>query len=586
MNVEKVFDARFASDVKELDSIPAGYINKTVCGCGLTSLAIEKEKGNTIIAVPSVDLVNNKVDQYPNERFSDELLGVTGDTDKEMIERFVAARPSRPYKIMVTYDSINKVKHLLPYSHLVIDESDRLLSWMPIKASSKKMTNVAVANEAMDVISNLLDIAESYKDSVSFISATPVPIDYFKRDWMKQIDQITYNWSKSITSQPILMERSFPLMALKDEIIFPLKRDGQVTIGGCTFKKVLVFFNSVEGVNQLIEEAMLPLDECGIKCGDSLKNATHTKVKRLTGCTGFPKYSFITSSAFSGSDIYDDEAMTIVMSNTKRNWQMIDLQTDLKQAISRQRKETNPNYGKYIFIYNQSVFKLSENDLLGRISSTRKRISDNISTLNESLAKKDARYKSNLQSFCSDSDFVAYTILKDNKWTINEMRFSSDEYFITNTRKAYTKGFQLMNDVNPIVVEAPKNDNPLSYTNIAEKYQLSLDGVDVTWTEDELHCKHYITISTNFQRYGKIESNQSRAKKLANATADLQSAKSLAESTFTLGKRYTATDAKEMLQQIYDELGIQRKAQTKDLYELFDSVSKKKINGNNYIILD
>jgi hypothetical protein len=166
------------------------------------------------------------------------------------------------------------------------------------------------------------------------------------------------------------------------------------------------------------------------------------------------------------------------------------------------------------------------------------------------------------------------------------MRFSSDEYFITNTRKAYTKGFQLMNDVNPIVVEAPKNDNPLSYTNIAEKYQLSLDGVDVTWTEDELHCKHYITISTNFQRYGKIESNQSRAKKLANATADLQSAKSLAESTFTLGKRYTATDAKEMLQQIYDELGIQRKAQTKDLYELFDSVSKKKINGNNYIILD
>ena len=319
------FDARYASDVKELDSIPAGYINKTVCGCGLTSLAIEKEKGNTIIAVPSVDLVNNKVSQYPNTRFTDQLLGVTGDTDRDDVDAFVAQRGHKPFKIMVTYDSINKVKHLLPYSHLVIDESDRLLSWMPIKAASRKVSNIATANEAMDVINNLLDIAELYKESVSFISATPVPIEYFKRDWMNEIDHITFNWSKSITSQPILMERSFPLIALKDEIIIPLRRDGQVTIGGCTFKKVLVFFNSVEGVNQLIEEALLPLDECGIKCGDSLRNATHTKVQRLSGCTNFPKYTFITSSAFSGSDIYDEEAMTIVVSNTRRNWQMIDI---------------------------------------------------------------------------------------------------------------------------------------------------------------------------------------------------------------------------------------------------------------------
>jgi hypothetical protein len=319
------FDARYASDVKELDSIPAGYINKTVCGCGLTSLAIEKEKGNTIIAVPSVDLVNNKVSQYPNTRFADQLLGVTGDTDRDDVDSFVAQRGHKPFKIMVTYDSINKVKHLLPYSHLVIDESDRLLSWKPIKAASRKVSNIATANEAMDVINNLLDIAEQYKESVSFISATPVPIEYFKRDWMNEIDHITFNWSKSITSQPILMERSFPLIALKDEIIIPLRRDGQVTIGGCTFKKVLVFFNSVEGVNQLIEEALLPLDECGIKCGDSLRNARHTKVQRLSGCTNFPKYTFITSSAFSGSDIYDEEAMTIVVSNTRRNWQMIDI---------------------------------------------------------------------------------------------------------------------------------------------------------------------------------------------------------------------------------------------------------------------
>lgn len=35
------FDAEYASETS-LVNIPAGYINKTVCGCGLTSLAIER----------------------------------------------------------------------------------------------------------------------------------------------------------------------------------------------------------------------------------------------------------------------------------------------------------------------------------------------------------------------------------------------------------------------------------------------------------------------------------------------------------------------------------------------------------------
>lgn len=45
----KNYFTEFASET-EMTCIPAGYINKTVCGCGLTSLAIEKEANNVIIA--------------------------------------------------------------------------------------------------------------------------------------------------------------------------------------------------------------------------------------------------------------------------------------------------------------------------------------------------------------------------------------------------------------------------------------------------------------------------------------------------------------------------------------------------------
>ena len=82
------FDVEFASQT-EMTSIPAGYINKTVCGCGLTSLAIEKEANNVVIAVPTITLVNNKVMQYPNERMAYKLLGVTGETSEKEISDYV-----------------------------------------------------------------------------------------------------------------------------------------------------------------------------------------------------------------------------------------------------------------------------------------------------------------------------------------------------------------------------------------------------------------------------------------------------------------------------------------------------------------
>src|SRR5690606_19495910 len=75
-NVRK-YDAEYASQV--MDKIPLGYINKSICGCGLTTVAIENSVP-TIIAVPTINLVLNKVSQYPNERSDIKVLGVYGDT--------------------------------------------------------------------------------------------------------------------------------------------------------------------------------------------------------------------------------------------------------------------------------------------------------------------------------------------------------------------------------------------------------------------------------------------------------------------------------------------------------------------------
>ncbi len=105
-----------------MTELPANCVlSKGITGCGATTLAI-KQPGHTIIAMPFVGLVTNKIDQHP------EVLGVHGDVKNVEIEEYI--RSHKQMKIAVTYDSVSRVIDLLiangydPYSdfHLVVDE--------------------------------------------------------------------------------------------------------------------------------------------------------------------------------------------------------------------------------------------------------------------------------------------------------------------------------------------------------------------------------------------------------------------------------------------------------------------------------
>lgn len=98
-------------------------LNKGITGCGATTLAIN-QPGHTIIAVPFVSLIQNKVAQH-----QDVLLGIYGDGDKTA-EIAAYLTTHQTVKIMTTFDSLPKVCRILaeqgidPYreSHLVVDE--------------------------------------------------------------------------------------------------------------------------------------------------------------------------------------------------------------------------------------------------------------------------------------------------------------------------------------------------------------------------------------------------------------------------------------------------------------------------------
>lgn len=573
--VIKTYYTEFASET-DMTCIPAGYINKTVCGCGLTSLAIEKEANNTVIAVPTITLVNNKVSQYPNERMTYELLGVTGETTEREISDYISkcTVDKVPYKIMVTYDSIKKVELLLNDSHFIIDESDCLLKYAKMKAQSKKGD--------IDVINYLLDVAEQYKDTVSFISATPVPIEYFGRDWMLEMDYVVLNWRKVANVRPILLQRSRVKQALIEEILKPLIENGTATVGDKTFSKVIVFFNSVTGIKDVIKKVKLDPAECGIICSNSVRNdyilSDGSKLDRIEDFSNLPKFTFVTSTGFNGCDIYDAEAMNVVISDVKKDWQLLDINTDLVQAVSRQRMKTNPNYEKYVFIYN---YMPSKEDLSLKAKETEKIITDGCEDLCIKKANNDTKYSSMLTLLLDSPLFNAYTNIYEGCYITNTLAINADKYFIEETINKYQFGDFVM--TTDIIVEKPVYKEEYSYTTMYEKYVDFLAG-DYEFTEKEKNTEAYELLDKYYKQYGKVEKHSKYAKDRLEAEGSFKSVGMAVIKYFNKGSRYTNKEVKAKLQAAYDEIGLKRKAKATDVFELFkDKVKAVKNNGERFI---
>lgn len=562
------FTKEYAS--QEMDRIPAGYINKKVCGCGLTTVALENDR-NTIIFMPSVALVDNKAKQYPNERFSGSVLPVYGKTTAKEIEDYQC--DSAVLKIACTYDSIDKVCHLLDNCDFIIDESDRLLGSIELKTSGKK------DSEDGDAITNIMSYARIYSDTVSFISATPTPLEYMPT-WVSNISQIEMNWANTINVTPIIMERNHPYRALRDEIISPLK-DGSITLSDKIFSKALIFVNSIDTIVDIVKQVKLNKKDVAVICGDSTKNDKKIKgLNRLTKCNQLPKYTFSTSTGFQGLDIYDKEVMSIVVSNTAKKWQMVDIATDLKQATSRQRDKSNPNYDSYVYIYNQSVFTMEKDDLKRELDEKHTAIKENINLWE--IAKK----KHLIKGFAELPDTKIYTNKIDDEYEINEMRFQADAYYILETLDQYRKGFCIQSNLGtsstPRIVQFI-GQRSVTYSDTARFFkENNISGI-VEWPEKFKNSTHIVTVEKCYKDLGKVWINQSQALKMLEGKSSSKLLKTEIKGLFKQGHSYSRKEVKCALNKVYEANGISKKAKHGDVKEYYTQIRFKKIRGENMV---
>ena len=557
------YEAEYASQV--IQTIPTGYIDKTLCGVGLSSVALENNE-NIILAVPNVSLIHNKVAQYPNHRFNGKVFGVEAGVTKKDIEDYI--KNTEIIKIMVSYDSLYKVEYLLNKCRLIIDESNRLLSYKKLKSSSKK-------SSGKDILSYLFDLTEKYKDTVSFISATPIPLNYMPR-WISTIPHIKMEWTNTIKAQPILMERTYPYASLTQEILKPIVDHGFIKINGEKIKKAIIFINSVSTIVKCLKDANISSEDVRVVVGDNLKNDVALKgFKRLDTPSNLTKFTFVTGTGFDGIDLVDDEAISVVVSNTDKQYHLVDITTDLKQAISRQRNKNNPNYGKYIFLYNQTVFNKTEKDLLDILSEKYSQLTAALYLWE--VAKRD-NMKGGFKWTKENPDFIAYTIWEEatETYTIDEDLFQADRYFILETRKSFEKGFDIKgiipgdNYITISPIELPKN---ITYIDLVKYFNINYDinTNTIDWKLYSTRVEWIEIIETSYKLYSKTWTNIDYAKNMIKNYVDpLGKLKTIIQGSFAIGKRYPRKVVKEILLDIYKDQGMSRLSKYSDLFEFFE----------------
>lgn len=576
------YNANYASEV--LSQIPYGWIDKTICGCGLTTVAIENNR-NTIIAVPSVLLATNKESQYPNQRCGYEVLAVTGDVKSDDILSYVMRCESnnQPVKILVTYDSLYKVEEYIKIESfdLVIDESDRLLKFAKLKTTDKDLKSI-------DVLTRLFDIAYAVKERVSFISATPIPLEYMPEWITNDLDKYKMNWENTTKAIPHLMKRAYPFQALRRELIMPILNEGFARVNEIEVKKAIVFINSVSEITKALEGLEYDKEDVAVIAGNSVRNSDKLReFNILKDCSNLPKLTFITSTGFQGIDLYDTEALSIVVSNSSKQFTMIDLVTDLKQAISRQRDTSNVHFGKYLFIYNQTVFEEEETELLAKIDELQETIESALYTYNINSKSEDEKIRKGAEFFASNSrDFASYTNYSEitKEFTLNKQIFNADKYFIMEVRRQFEEGFDIRarldcNSVKFVKIDKIKKEYDRNdYSDYASHYKAKKSWESVHTNESWKQL-----IETCYKLTKKVLLNMGEAKSAVEiALASDNKIGLLIVKKFNVGARYSRAEVKSILQTIYDANGISRKAKHSDLNEFFETVDKK-VKGENYM---
>lgn len=571
-----------------LTSLPIGILNKSDTGCGATSVAIENSE-NTVICCPTKQLIINKVSQYPMERCKNELLGVIEGVSRKNIENYIlkCKRTKQPIKIMVTYDSFQKVKDAIGEDinqyNIIIDEYQELLDIITYRGKA---------------ILNFLSIV-SKLPKVTYVSATPIPFAY-RPEELLGLKEYEINWGKEGRIKPIRRYSYRPYASIV-RIIKRHKNGNPLVINNHKVEEYYFFINSVTAIKNIIENAGLSNDEVKVICGDSHTNRRTLGNISISNVSDENKpFTFCTKTVFCGADFNSESGLTIIVSEGKNKNTMLDIATDIQQIAGRIRNPNNPFKNVILHIYNKGISGMTKekfNSLLTkRIEIANKKI--------EAYDRLPDELKVAITAsiHLEDNDELAYYDEENKCVKLNETKILNLKYKFASIDNVYKNGLSIRDaylrsgcDVTTAIEYETVAEEFIEHVTksedfkeLVEEYYIERQKTNFGKSERAIEIEKTNAIIPEVYQELKIEDirrlgyNRTRMRELAKVKSKkVRTAISSAlKNTFIEGERYTNKVAKELLQQTYDNLRIKLSPKVTDLKNYFET-KKVKIKVEN-----
>lgn len=534
--------------------------DKGKVGCGGTTLALESEHPY-IICVPFVSLIENKVEQIKSNPDKEEVYGFYGDNNKKKDLTDYLKRVSCP-KIMVTYDSLGKLTNWIDSSKfkILIDELHLLF------------TEYSYRNEAVQsVLNNYMKYNE-----FCFMTATPLEEEFLLEE-LKDIPVVEAVWNTTTT---VKVQSVRCINKVKDTVaqLIMKFRDGE-------YKENAYFFvNSVGYITDLVK--ICDLDDSNTRAIYSKNNKTDVGLKRGSTLDQPKKINFITSTAFEGCDIYDEDGLTFIISDSSETQTLIDISTKFQQIAGRIR---NSKYSNVIYhIYKETRYSSLSYEEFKQftdktISETKEMISDisgksyadKIST-NELYVRKEGnifrfdpnKVKIDLYNFKICRNIYSLRVnlnaeYKKYNFEVDNFDFISEEVRSINVMAQSFK--EIIEELKEEDKEVYRLDRPVRELAF-KKYPFLEEAINKIGFKGIEDLKYNIT-NIKIKLIGKLDKSEDN-----KITLSLKGT-----SAIKVGEFIESSKAKALFQKIYRELGITKVAKGTDILNYYDVKDNKEI---------
>ena len=602
-------DIKYISEWSEY-VLPKGHciVDKGVTGCGYTEYTLTNNLP-VVLCSPRKLLLENKSEQHQEDinilYLKNEITDIKSIHElKNKIRNhiFLCDEENLPIKFLVTYDSshyiidILKELGLLKDFYFIIDEFQSIFLDAFFKSS--------VENDFVEYLQDC--------PNVLYLSATPMLDKYLEKvDIFKNLPFYQIDWSMTGVVENIIIKRKFA-SSLGSECIkivnqylsgkFPstFTSDNKIVFS----KEAVFYFNSISDIIRVINKTGLTGDQVNIICADDGNN--QNKLSKIGHSIGkIPlkgetnkMFTFCTKTAYIGADFYSNNASSYVFADPNIKSLALDISLDLPQIVGRQRNRENPFKNNIVIFYKtkrkddkdltEEEFKKTQEerknatiDLLDLFKgATISQKKEYIKKLKDSI--EVSNYSDDFISISKKTGEPVYNsfieIAQERGWEVSQKEYQ-DKISVTKSLESLTSNIsEYQSDLEKEVQEFLDTKfystgifkyKMRMYCEFMDLHQGNKEVSDIIYykIKDPKYRKYY-----NFYGTSGCSSLRYEEKKLEEGMVNESKESellSVIHNKFKAGDRFVNKDIKQILQDIYRDLGITSKAKATDLGKFF-----------------